>query len=393
MVGRRLSHYRVVAKIGAGGMGVVYQARDETLDRDIAVKILPAGALADGAVRKRFHKEALALAKLNHPNIETVYDFASEDGLDFLVTEYVPGTTLAERIKGGSLPEAEIVRLGGQIASALEEAEERGLVHLDLKPRNMMLTPKGQIKLLDFGLARFVRPGESDATQTMTETLSVAGTPPYMAPEQLLGGALDARTDIYGAGATLYEMATGRPPFQAATSPQLIGAILHTDPAPPRSRREELSPELDRLILKCLEKEPARRYQSARELAGGLQELTGTKPLVPNLARMPNWPWMRSKAWLPLTLVSVCTALSALILFFWFAGSRPALSFTLRDWVLVTDFDNQTGDPLFDRALLTAFIASLEQSRYANVYPRARIREALAQIEVPRHHSGRNHWP
>ena len=159
MIGKTLSHYRIVEKIGAGGMGEVYRAHDERLERDVALKVLPTGTLADESARKRFRKEALALSKLNHPNIATIYDFDTQDGIDFLVMEYVEGMTLSERVSKGALPEKEIARLGGQVAEALEEAHEQGIIHRDLKPANVMVTAKGRAKVLDFGLAKLLHVG------------------------------------------------------------------------------------------------------------------------------------------------------------------------------------------------------------------------------------------
>src|SRR5580698_3708367 len=228
LAAKTMSHYRLIQELGAGGMGVVYLARDETLDRQVALKVLPTGSLADETARRRLRKEALALAKLSHPNIETIYELGSQDGVDFLVTEYVAGATLADRIANGPLPESELLQIASQIVSALDEAASNGLVHLDLKPRNMMLTPKGQVKLLDFGLARIVKPKEGDATWSVTTMAVPAGTPPYMAPEQLMGRPLDARTDIYALGACLYELATGCTPFRGGSLPELIAAVLHT---------------------------------------------------------------------------------------------------------------------------------------------------------------------
>ena len=188
MLGRTLGHYRIIEKVGAGGMGVVYRARDERLDRDVAIKVLPAGALADDEARTRFRKEAMALSRLNHPNVATIHDFNSEGDVDFLAMEYIPGVTLAEMLPPGGLPEPEVIRLGRQAAEALEAAHEQGLIHRDLKPGNIMVTPKGLVKLLDFGLAKLLRPsGPVDKTLTFAGTESFSGTLAYMAPEQLEG--------------------------------------------------------------------------------------------------------------------------------------------------------------------------------------------------------------
>src|SRR5271170_7146027 len=185
MIGQILGHYKILEKLGKGGMGEVYSAHDSRLERDIAIKILPAGMLTDDAARKRFRNEALALSKLNHPNIATIYDFDTDAGVDFLAMEYVRGETLAEKLAGGELAEKEVATLGDQIAGALEEAHEHGIVHRDLKPSNIMVTPKGRVKVLDFGLAKLARPmGGMTTADTLSEVEGAPGTLPYMAPEQ-----------------------------------------------------------------------------------------------------------------------------------------------------------------------------------------------------------------
>jgi serine/threonine protein kinase len=215
LVGHTLGHYRIVEQIGAGGMGVVYRARDEQLERDVAVKVLPPSTLLDESSRKRFRKEALALARLNHPNVATVHEFGSQDTTDFLVSEYIPGVTLDTKLAIGALAEKEVVDLGIQLAQGLNAAHEQGIVHRDLKPANLRLTPDGRLKILDFGLAQLMpHPSDLGATATLTQSQEVSGTLPYMAPEQLRGAVADARTDIWAAGAVLYEMATARRPFE-----------------------------------------------------------------------------------------------------------------------------------------------------------------------------------
>ena len=281
MIGKSISHYRVTAKLGAGGMGEVYLAHDERLDRDVALKVLPAKTLADEAARKRFRKEALALSKLNHPNIATVHDFDTQDRVDFLVMEYVAGETLSDKLSNGPLPEEEVTKLGRQVADALEEAHDHGVIHRDLKPSNVMVSPKGQAKVLDFGLAKLVQPvSETALTESLTETPAAAGTLPYMAPEQLQGQEVDARTDIYALGAVLYQMATGRRPFPEAQAPQLIAAILNESPQLPSGLNSQVSAGLESIILKALEKDPEQRYQSSRELITDLDRLGGPEPLL-----------------------------------------------------------------------------------------------------------------
>jgi len=287
LAGRTIAHYRVLEVLGSGGMGVVYRAHDEQLDRDIALKVLPPGLLADEAARKRFRNEAMALAKLNHPCIGTVHDFGSEGGLDFLVMELVQGVPLSRRLRDGPLDEAQTRRLGAQLAEGLAAAHAQGVIHRDLKPDNLHITPDGRLKILDFGLAKLFQPQtEIDQTQSLDDTHSVSGTLPYMSPEQLRADVVDSRTDIYGAGAVLYEMATAQRPFPENQPTRLIDAILHGSPKPLSSRGSSASVALESIIFKALEKEPAQRYQSARELLVALE--SGGAAVGP--APRPKWP-------------------------------------------------------------------------------------------------------
>src|SRR6202171_3302092 len=272
MIGRKLSHYQITSQLGAGGMGVVYRAHDDQLDRDVAIKVLPAGLLTDEAARNRFRKEALALAKLNHPNIETVYEFGSDDGVDYLAMELIVGETLSAKLAAEFLTNRETERLGAQLAEGLASAHAQGVFHRDLKPGNLMLTPDGRLKILDFGLAKLLQPEtKGDVSRTISETNVVSGTLPYMSPEQLKGFPADARSDIFAAGAVLYEMATGRRPFPQSQSAEVIGAILHQDPPSASSVNRRIAPALAAVIDKCLEKEPRERFQSARELLVALE--------------------------------------------------------------------------------------------------------------------------
>jgi eukaryotic-like serine/threonine-protein kinase len=274
LIGLKFGHYRILERIGSGGMGVVYRAHDDHLDREVAIKVLPLGTLADDASRRRFRNEALTLSKLNHPNIATIFDFDTQQGLDFLVMECIPGVTLSEKLKESSLPEKEVLALGAQFAEGLSAAHEHAVVHRDLKPGNLRLSLDGRLKILDFGLAKLrASATTSVAMETVSETGALAGTLPYMAPEQVLGGEIDTRTDIHAAGAVLYEMATGQGPFATVERSQLISAILHSSPRSASSINLKLSPELARIIAKCLEKEPENRYQSAKELAIDLRRL------------------------------------------------------------------------------------------------------------------------
>jgi len=296
LVGRELGHCRIVEKIGVGGMGEVYRAHDEHLARDVAIKVLPSGTLTDASARKHFRREALALSALNHPNIATIHDFDTQQGIDFLVMEYIPGITLSEKVAAAPLPEKEVLRLGVQLADGLAAAHDQGVVHRDLKPGNLRVTSDGRLKILDFGLAKLRLPVTATAaTESLSETQALAGTLPYMAPEQLLGAEIDARTDIHAAGSVLYEMATGQRPFADVERSQLIGAILHRLPRSPAALNPSLSPELERIIGKCLEKEPENRYGSAKELAIDLRRLqTGVVSAVRLAAAPARWSFAKS---------------------------------------------------------------------------------------------------
>lgn len=272
-VGEVIGHYRIVERIGEGGMGVVYRAHDERLGRDVALKFLPPNSLNDDNSRKRFHKEARTLAKLNHPNIATVYDFDSQDAIDFLVTEYIPGETLGAKLAAAPMPQKEVLRLGMQLADGLAAAHEAGVVHRDLKPGNLQLTPDGRLKILDFGLAQFFLPASTATTESVLD-LPLAGTLPYQAPEQLRGEPASARSDIYAAGAVLYEMCTGRRAFGDAPAFQVIHSILHEMPKLPREIRPKISPQLEQVVLKCLDKDPESRYHSALELGVDLRRMS-----------------------------------------------------------------------------------------------------------------------
>jgi tetratricopeptide (TPR) repeat protein len=281
-VGEVLGHYRIVEQIGAGGMGVVYRAHDERLQRDVALKVLAAGTLADDTARKRFRKEALTLSRLNHPNIATVFDFDTQDGTDFLVTEYISGVNLDTKVASIALPEKEIISLATQLSQGLEAAHQSGIIHGDLKPSNLQITADARMKILDFGLARWMpHASELGLTVTVTEAHEHMGTLAYMAPEQFRGAGPDVRSDIWGAGAVIYEMATGKRPFIEPTGPQLVNAILSKEPTSPKSLNRQVSSGLEKIILTALEKDPSRRYQSFGALTADLQRIeAGLSPAV-----------------------------------------------------------------------------------------------------------------
>jgi TolB-like protein/Tfp pilus assembly protein PilF len=272
-IGQTLGHYRVLEKIGAGGMGTVYRAHDERLDRDVALKVLPPSGLGSDDARRLFRKEALALSRLNHPNIAAIYDFDFDAGVDFLVMELITGVTLASKLAIGALSEEKVLLFGLQIALALEHAHGYGVVHRDLKPGNVIIRPDGQLKVVDFGLAKLLTLDESAPTETLSGVHGLAGTLPYMPPEQLWGRPPDFRSDIYSTGVVLYEMATGKRPFQGRVPTAISEAILHTDPPSPRQFSPAISSALESVILKCLQKEPGTRYQTARELSVDLRRV------------------------------------------------------------------------------------------------------------------------
>jgi len=370
-----LSHYRILEQIGAGGMGVVYRARDEHLDCDVALKVLPPGKLADEAARKRFRKEALALSKLNHPNIAVVHDFDTQDGTDFLVEELIPGLSLSEMLVSGPLPEREIVNLGSQLAEGLQAAHQQGVIHRDLKPANIRVTPDGRLKILDFGLARIVQPSSPTAlTASETQAPSFAGTLPYMAPEQLLAQKVDFRSDIWAVGCVLYEMATGRPPF-LGYGPALIEAILH-QPAPAASKlNSKVSPGLEAIILKCLKKDPSLRYASARDVAVDLQRLKRDTESagLPGAAGAGTTRRLEMR-WRVTIALGVTVAVLTVGGYF-YVHRTPKL--TDKDTIVLADFDNKTGDAVFDDALKQALAVHLEQSPFLNVLSDERVKATL----------------
>src|SRR4051812_45383635 len=296
MIGQTFGHYTILEKIGAGGMGHVYRARDMRLERDVAIKVLPPGSLAEAGTRKRFRQEALALSKLNHPNVATVHDFNTQDDVDFIVMEYITGKTLTAVIGSVGLPEKQISNFGMQLAEGLSAAHEQGILHRDLKPSNVLITEDNRVKICDFGLAKLLEP-ITDTDSTDSHLHSAAGTLTYMAPEQLLGEKLDARTDVYALGELLYEMATGVRPFKDTQSTRLTDAILHQPAVPPRTLNPKISGGLEFIITKCLEKDPANRYQSAAEAGVDLRRLATSSAFIPvHSPRKPGRIWVGLRA-------------------------------------------------------------------------------------------------
>ncbi len=376
LIGQTLSHYEVTEKIGHGGMGVVYRAHDQRLERDVAIKVLTAGILADEADRKRFRNEALSLSRLNHPNIATIHDFDSEKGLDFVVMEYVAGEALADRIRGRSLSEKDVIIYGTQIVAALEAAHKKGIVHRDLKPQNILVTSSGQVKILDFGLAKTIHPtADREATISMEDSDLAAGTLPYMSPEQLRGEDVDARTDIWSTGVVLYEISTGQQPFHEKRNSVLIDSIFNRPPDPPQQVNPRISASLQSIILKALDKDPGRRYQSATEMRVDFERLKeGSAPIeVAKPVSVFSRRWAAISAGAALLLIAV----------FWLGIRQLRLGSTApaQQSVLIGDFVNRTENPNFDQTLPELLTTSLEQSRIVMVYPQSRIPDVLRRME------------
>jgi serine/threonine protein kinase len=280
MTERMIGPYRVLDKLGEGGMGEVYRAHDSRLGRDLAIKVLPAAMASDPDMRERFGREARAIAALNHPNIVTIYSVEDADGVRFLTMELVEGEALDRLIPSGGLDIDRVISIGEAVADALAAAHDRGIIHRDLKPANVMVTKDGRVKVLDFGLAKVHGPDAGDGTRAELPTAMVTaagmvmGTRPYMSPEQVQGRALDRRTDIFSLGVMLYEMTTGRRPFQGQSPAELFASILR-DPAPLASDlRADLPSDLARVIQRCLEKDPNDRMQTARDAGHALRDST-----------------------------------------------------------------------------------------------------------------------
>ncbi|HVH88583.1 MAG TPA: protein kinase [Terriglobales bacterium] len=398
LAGRRLSHYYILEKISAGGMAVVYKARDLHLDRLVAIKVLSPESVADSSSKRRFIQEARAASALNHPNIVTVHDVASEDGIDFIVMELVAGTPLDQLIACKKLKMAEVLNYACQIADALATAHGAGIIHRDLKPSNIMVTEHGQAKVLDFGLAK-LQAKTSEASGAVsgtahTEKGVVLGTLAYMSPEQAEGKKLDGRSDIFSFGLVLYEMITGQRAFQGNTKMAVLTAILVQEPKLLTELAPETPPELERLVSRCLRKDPGCRLQHMGDVRLALielkQESDSGRLLTRAAAHSTFWRWLRSgfaaswaaivvpsrrhDAWslaLAATVIAAVSTASLLVRF------PRAQAFTSVDSIVVADVENLTGKAVFDDTLNQALAIKLHESPYLNLVSQERVRESL----------------
>jgi eukaryotic-like serine/threonine-protein kinase len=384
--GDRLGPYKILSALGGGGMGEVYRAHDERLDRDVAVKVLASHLAGSPQARDRFEREARAVAALQHPNICTMFDVGqSDDGHAFLVMELLRGETLHQRAARGPLDVVGLIDLGIALVDALDAAHTAGIIHRDIKPANVLLTDRGP-KILDFGLAKSVAPPAPSSTQAtmanpnVTEAGTTVGTVAYMSPEQLRGEGLDASTDLFSFGLVLYEMATGRPAFSGATSAVIAAAILHGEAPRPRAIRPELPERLEEIILKTIEKDRRLRYRHAGDIRSDLERLKrdSGSPRVEAIAR--DRPRVARRR---IVVLATTAVLAALAVWSYVALHRRAAPLTSKDTLVLADFANATGDPVFDETLRQGLAVELEQSPFLSLISDQRMRRTLELMGQP----------
>ncbi len=397
MIGRTLSHFRILAKIGEGGMGVVYRAEDTKLRRNVALKAMPPELVSNEERRLRFLREARAAAAVTHPNIATIHEVDEADGIVFIAMELVEGKTLRDHMGGRPMPIKDALRIATEMAEGLAKAHQAGVIHRDFKPDNVIVDSDGHAKILDFGLAKLrdERADTPDAAASKMQTISrdltregkIFGTASYMSPEQARGKQVDARSDIFSFGTTLYEMVTGRVPFHGKTDMDILSAITRDEPVPPSQQNAEVPPKLEDLIAKCLEKEPGERYQHTDDLSVDLRKLrrvtdSGVQAVRTTSGPMPVAP---SSGWTRLigTGTRRTVLAAALVVLLTVGGvaawwiTRPAPSFQSGDRIIVADFENATEKTEFGPAVRAAFDFMLSNSSFVEVMGRDQVRDLM----------------
>jgi eukaryotic-like serine/threonine-protein kinase len=401
MIDRTISHFRILEKLGAGGMGVVYKAVDTRLERSVALKFLPDDMAQDSQALERFRREALAASALNHQGICTIYDIGEQDNAPFIAMEFIDGETLRQHINGKPLPIEQILDLGIQISDAIDAAHSKGIIHRDIKPSNVFVTHRGQAKVLDFGLAKLVNKnvlgnaGDDTSSKTAEENVSIvgiiSGTPAYMSPEQVRGDDLDPRADIFALGLLLYEMATGRAAFGGRTGGAIIEAILTRTPESVRFLNPQVPTQLEEIINKCIQKDRDRRYATAAAVRADLLALrkvtesgqTTVSVAVP--AAVLAAAARKSDSGLGWKAVAIGGAALLVVLAIggWLYNTRRAHALTQADTVVLANFTNKTGDPVFDETLRQGLAAQLQQSPFLSLISEQRIQQELRLMGVP----------